>query len=520
MDQSAPSDVSDVGPAAAGTEACRDMAPVSRRLGVATLYVLLGNVFTLLVGFPLQIYVTRVLGAEGVGTFGLLEAAAASAAGFLGFGIAPTAMRFLPAHLERAEYGEARGLVRIGGPLLAAIGFAAYVVLLLLLPVSDSVWPAFTPYRMEAAIMGLFVPLGLCIHFLQQSLRGLQEVRQVILGSSVLQLTLKALLVLAAFALGLRLTGYILAAVCSIFIATLWLLFVLWARLRALPKAAPTSTSYPQWSHYALISYFGALLGAATSGLDRFLVGSMFGTGAVGVLMVARTLQGLPEQFNRMLLMVGAPLLSAAHARGAHAERAHIFHLMTDWSVRLSMPLVLFLLIFAHPVLSLYGQTFADRGGPALQIVVGAQFFSLLCGPVGSAALMSGLERASFYVLAVGSALVVVLYCVLIPQLAVVGAAITIAAGVVFANVTTVWLVKRRIGLHWWDKRYIAWLPQAAGSLLLAYAGLHLPVSFGAVGLIVMLTAMYAISAAINLLTGLHQDDRDFLRIFVARFFR
>lgn len=520
VNQTPASDVNDAGPIGAVSEARGDILPVSHRLGVAMLYVLLGNVFTSLIGFPLQIYVARVLGAQGIGTFGLLEAAAASAAGFLGFGIAPTAMRFLPAHLERSEYSEVRGLLRIGGPLLAAVGIAGYVVLLSLLPVLDRVWPALAPYRMQAAIMGLIVPLGLCIHFLQQSLRGLQEVRQVILGSSVLQLSLKALFILAAFAIGLGLTGYILAAVCSTFVATLWLLFVLWTRLRALPMTAPTSMSYPKWRHYALLSYLGALLGAATSGLDRFLVGGMIGAGAVGVLMVARTLQGLPEQFNRMLLMVGAPLLSAAHARGDDAERAHIFHLMTDWSVRLSMPLVVFLLIFAHPVLSLYGSTFADRGGLALQIVVGAQFFSLLCGPVGSAALMSGLERASFYVLILDSALVVVLYCLLIPQLAVVGAAITIAAGIVFANVATVWLVKRRIGLHWWDRRYFAWLPQAAGTLLLAYAGMHLPISFGVPGLIVMLAAMYTVSAVINLLTGLHEDDRDFLRVIVSRVYR
>ncbi|HVZ53581.1 MAG TPA: oligosaccharide flippase family protein, partial [Pseudolabrys sp.] len=413
MERSAASDIS---------EPRRDTASVSRRLGVATLYVLLGNVFTLLVGFPLQIYVTRVLGAEGVGAFGLLEAAAATAASFLGFGIAPAAMRFLPAHLERGEYGEVRGLVRSGGALIAMVGVAAYLVLLALLPVVDRVWPALAPYRWEAAIMGLFVPLGLCIHFFQQSLRGLQEIRQVILGSSVLQLTLKALFTVAAFAIGLRLNGYIFAAVCSTLVATLWLAYVLWRRLGTLPAAQPTKTSYPQWFHYALISYSGALLGAATSGLDRFAVGGMIGAGAVGVLMVARMLQGLPEQFNQMLLMVGAPLLSAAHARGDRAERAHIFHLMTDWSVRLSMPLVLFLLIFAHPVLALYGPAFAERGVLPLQILVGAQFFSLLCGPVGNVAMMSGLERPSFYLSVVNAVLVVGLYFALIPSFQLTGA--------------------------------------------------------------------------------------------------
>jgi hypothetical protein len=55
---------------------------------------------------------------------------------------------------------------------------------------------------------------------------------------------------------------------------------------------------------------------------------------------------------------------------------------------------------------------------------------------------------------------------------------------------------------------------------LLAYAGMHLPISFGVPGLIVMLAAMYTVSAVINLLTGLHEDDRDFLRVIVSRVYR
>lgn len=494
-----------------------DYAPVGRRLGIASLYVLLGNAFTLIVGFPLQIYVSRVLGPDGVGVYGLLEAAMGTAAGLLGLGIGQTATRFVPAHLERGEYGDALILIRHGGIILLAVGGTAYVVLLVALPWIVNFWPELTPYRKEIAAMGMMIPLGLLIYFLQQGLRGFQEIRHVILGSSVVQLTVKAVLTVAAFAIGLRLSGYILASITAAFCVALWLFFKLQHRTRALPSAQASVSAFPQWYQYALISYSGALVGAVVSGLDRFLVGAFIGSGAVGVLVIARQLQNLPEKFNQMLLMVGAPLLSVAHARHDRSERQHIFCLMTDWSVRCSLPLVLFLLFFGRPVLELYGPEFADDGTAPLKILVVVQFFGLLCGPVGNVALMSGLERQTFYMSVAATTLMLIMFLVLIPQFALVGAAAAIGLGIAFMNVGMTILDRRKLNLHWWDKRYIAWLPQAGVNVLLGLLMSYLPLHLGAVELFILLAAMYALAIVVNVGSGLHEDDRDLLRHIRAR---
>ena len=275
--------------------------------------MIFGNAFTLVVGLPLQIYVSRILGPGGLGVYGLLEAAMATVAALLGLGIGQTVIRFVPAHVERGEYGNALGLVRLGGIILLTVGAAAYVVVLLSLPWLGKLWPEVMPYRTEVVVMGLMIPLSLLMYFLQQVLRGFHEIRHIILGSSVMQLTVKAVLTIGAFAIGLRLDGYVLATIFGAFCGVLWLFYSLQRRIRELPSAASSISAFPQWYRYALISYSGALLGAAVSGLDRFVVGAFVSTGAVGVFMVARQLQNLPERFNHMLLMVGAPMFSAAH---------------------------------------------------------------------------------------------------------------------------------------------------------------------------------------------------------------
>ena len=491
--------------------------PVASRLGIASLYVFLGNAFTLVVGLPLQIYVSQILGADGVGVYGLLEATMGTATGLVGLGIGQTIVRFLPAHVERGEYGSVLGLLRMGGLIVLVVGGGAYAVLLLFLPWIGNFWSAVMPYRNEVAAMGLMIPIGLLLNFLQQSLRGFQEIRQIILGNSVLQLIVKLALTVAAFAIGWRLDGYIFATVFSAFCGVMWLFCELYKRLRTLPSEKPSIAAFPRWYRYAVISYSDFLLLGLASGLDRFLTGAFVSSGAVGILVVARQLHNLPEKFNQMFLVVGAPLLSSAHSRHNSTERQHIYCLMTDWSVRCSLPLVLFLLFFGHSVLALYGPEFANKGTAPLEILVAAQFLGLLCGPNGNAAMMSGLERQAVFMTGATTTLVSVLLVVLIPQFGLIGAALGIAFGTLFMNVGTTMLLWWKLNLHWWDKRYRAWLPPAAANLLLVLLVSFLPLKLGAVALFILLAAMYGSALVASIGFGMHDDDRDLLRYIWKR---
>ena len=59
-----------------------------------------------------------------------------------------------------------------------------------------------------------------------------------------------------------------------------------------------------------------------------------------------------------------------------------------------AMLLFVFLVLYARPVLALYGAEFADRGVVPLWILVAGQSVYILCGPVGALLYMSGHERA------------------------------------------------------------------------------------------------------------------------------
>ena len=62
---------------------------------------------------------------------------------------------------------------------------------------------------------------------------------------------------------------------------------------------------------------------------------------------------------------------------------------VTYWNVALSLPVFAGLLLFAHPLLSLFGATYA-KGAAALAILAAGQLFNAATGPLGQMINMSG----------------------------------------------------------------------------------------------------------------------------------
>ena len=496
---------------------------ITARLGSQAALIFAGNVFTLAVGLPLQIYVARNLGAEGLGVFSLIEGGVNLAVGLLAFGLAPTLVRFIPSHLEREEYGSVRRLLRACAQILILSGAVAYGALLILFPFALLAWPSLANHRTELAVMGLLIPLGLLFFLFQQGLRGFQEIRYMVVGSSFLQLAVKALMTVILVGAGFHILGYAWAVVASMAFAAAWMAVGVRRKVSSLPAEPVAKRADPieEWRDYAKVMYGGSLLTVAGQYLDRFLLGALAGAGPVGVLMVVKQLQQLPVFFLQMFLSVASPMFSAAHARSDLREMEHIYHLTTDWVARLSAPLFIFLFLFADPLLGLFGAHFAADGAQALWILLAGQAVNLAFGPVGTLANMWGLEAAMFRLNLYQSIVSLVLMIVLVPGYGLSGAAVALAAGLVLLNVATLALARTKLGLRWADKRFARWaIPIAAtvvAALILKAYGPGAPDGFL---LIVFALGLYAVFVLASIAQGLHADDRDLLRHLYGRLFR
>ena len=289
-------------------------------------------------------------------------------------------VRFIPEHVRKQEYAELH-CSWCGVASLCWLVWACWerwrlsLSLAYLLLVGR--WPDLAGRESGGAWpVRMMLPLGLLLHAsARRRLRGFFDIRYVVIGSSILQLTAKVVFSIMAFATGYYLMGYLWAVNASMAIAVAWMLRGIYIHLQRHPVStgAEKVGFLSEWRRYAKVMYGNSLLGFWAQPLERFIVGLTVSSAAVGVLVVANTLYMLPAVFLQMFLAIVGPMMAASASERNFGEVGHIYHLSTDWLVRLSLPLIVFFAFMATPVLELYGASFAAQGVWLLRLLVVGQ---------------------------------------------------------------------------------------------------------------------------------------------------
>jgi O-antigen/teichoic acid export membrane protein len=478
------------------------------RIGGQVFYVFGGGIFTFLVGLPLQIYVVRSLGAGQFGAYSVVEGALGTIAGLLAFGIAPTAVRFIPQHLARGESGHVRSLVGIATFVLLAIGAAGAVFTALFSQRVIAWWGLNGNVQSVIAVMVLTIPIGLLTFLYQQILRGFQEIFIMILISSVVTLTAKAALSVLFINSGLGTVGYAWAVVLS---SGFGLTLMMAAAIRLLWRLNDTGEQFARpmrlWVRYASILYANGLFSTVVQYLDRFVVGALIGAEGVATLVVDRQLQQMPQTLFNMFVVVVGPMFASTEG----SRRQSIYQVTTDWCMRLGLPLILFLIVFAAPILTWYGHDIAMNGTLLLRLLLLSMLISMVCGPIGNYLMMTGNELNMFRVTIAQTVTMIAGYLILIPLFGIAGVGIAAVFYVLLGNALAFRIARHKLHHVWWASRYTAWLLPAALSfsgLLAIRAALGWNESGPTVWLAVGLSVAYVSFFAGNFVSGFHVEDR------------
>jgi O-antigen/teichoic acid export membrane protein len=173
-------------------------------------------------------------------------------------------------------------------------------------------------------------------------------------------------------------------------------------------------------------------------------------------------------------------------------------------------------------VLTLYGADFADQGNALLLVMTLAVAVNLGTGPVGILLNMTGHHVALLHITMLTSLAIFVGYFALTPLFGVAGVGLSVLLGNIFNNGAAIWLVQRRLGIHWYDPRFRGWMvpSAAAAALLLVLRPLLADVTeFGMQVALLIGTVMltYTVFFGVNIAAGLHEDDRELLGVVRAR---
>ena len=472
---------------------------------------LIGTVFTTLAGYFFKIYLARVLGAEALGIYALGMTVVGLAGVVAAAGLPQAATRFVAAYSATGEFRKLGRFLWSGiAVLLIANLLVGMVVLLLKSWVAQRLYhtPALSSYLHFFVII---MVSGALTSFLGQALAGYKDVAKRTIITSFIGQSVTMAFTIALLTLGFGFKGYLIAQILSAFTVLFFLGRATW---KLTPQSArPPAIGLPLLER-EVVSFSMVLFGVQgleflSSQTDKVMLGIYLNAREVGIYSIATALVAFVAIFLQSINQIFAPTIAELHASRQNELLLSLYQTLTKWILGFTMPLAFVIMVFARPLMEIFGREFGE-GWPVLAIATLGQLMNCGVGSVGQLLLMSGQQQKMVRAQAIAVPIGLVINWLLIPRLGLIGAAIAAAVTNILLN--ALWLrdVNRTLSLH----------PSRRGYSLLLLPALATLASVGLVRywfrdfhhdfLIVLagLTAGYGAFLLSSLAIGLDASDR------------
>ena len=483
-----------------------EMGRISRQSGIA----FAGTIFTAVLGYGFKVYIARVLGAEALGVYALGMTIVA----FLGIvnvmGLPDSAVRFVALYSASKKFEDLRALLWNGSWIIMGANLIFSAVLLEVGP-----WIAKRFYHSPelARYLPLFAPIMIISAlstFLSSALAGYREVgrRTMITKFVASPVTMAGSVVLIT--LGGGLWGYLAAQILSAAVVLALLISLVW---RLTPAAARSLDVKRVWIKREVWSFSAAMFGVGLMQFlmvqtDRVALGVYRGAHEVGVYAVAAALVVYETIILQSVNQIFAPVIADIHSRGEYALLGRLFQTLTKWIVGLTFPLAIVMIVYAQPIMRMFGHDF-EAGWPILVIGSCGQLVNCGVGSVGCLLLMSGNQRRLIRVQVVMAIVMVVLSFRLVPLWGALGAAVAAAITNAGMNGWNLVEVRKALNLSPYNRSYLKLLPSIGSALLVTLLIRKVPgiVRGDWIEIIVSLLLAYLAFAIVTFVTGLDADD-------------
>jgi O-antigen/teichoic acid export membrane protein len=504
-------------PEADATERFRSqMGRVSRQSSV----FLAGTLFSAAAAYLFKVYLARTLGAQALGIYALGMTMVGFVAVFSSLGLPRTALRFVSAYSATGKRDQLRGfLTRSMAIVLVCnllLGGALYFA---------GPWIAVRFYHAPQLkpYVGFFVAimvLGGLGGFLGQVLGGYKDVsRRTVINNFIGSPTMMAATVILVLA-GLGLRGYIVAQLIGVTL-------VLTLYFRLVWKLTPRPEHGVGWNappfEREVVGFAAAALGLAFLDFfiiqaDRVMIGHYLEVRQVGIYAVSWSLVAYLSILLNSVNQIFAPTISDLHARGERELLGRMYQTLTKWIFGLTVPLATAMIIFAAPLMRIFGRDF-EAGWAVLVIGALGQLVNCGVGSAGTLLLMSGNQRSLVWVQAGSAVTTVILDWLLIPHWGILGAAAASAVTMVGANLAYLNRVRHKLQISPYNRSYFGMLIPVLGSVVSLWLVKWLLSAIRPewAGLAVGLVLAYVSLIGLALLTGLDSDDRVILRAVWSR---
>jgi len=396
-----------------------------------------GIVFTNVMGFVNNAIITRVLGAELYGLFVL----ATNIITFIGYiaqlGFSSTLVRYVSFFTGKQEFGKAKGTILYGLRLLFFFSIFLGVVSFLLSPLISQTIFHRTELTSLLRILTIALPfMGATVIFLA-ALVGLKLIKHYVISINIINPVAFLIAILAIFLLGYSLTSLIWAWILVAVIVSIFSFYFLnkeyFINQR---KVEPIIEKKELWS-FARPMYLNGFVNNAIKVAPVLIIGYFMPDNEVGIFNISFKVALLVSFSLLAFRQIFAPSVSALFARGEIQLIEELNKTITKWIFTISLIVFFNIVLFAEPILNVFGAEFII-GTNILLILALGELISSGMGLAGNILEMSGRPKVELVNSVVTLFLLLVLNYFMIPAFGITGAAISYSVTIVLVSLIRV----------------------------------------------------------------------------------
>ena len=368
------------------------MSILKKIVGQSAIYFI-GTIFSVLVGFFFKVYISTILGAEGLGLFALGVSSISIASIFLTWGYGNGLIRFISKYAASKDYSRLYFYIK-----------KTFLINLLMVAGLSSVYflfPTFIGQKLLHSqeiinylpLFGVFLIISSFLSIGDQIIRGFQEVKKSTLVHHFIRLPFKVIIAVILIR-SYDLYGYIVAELLGGGLALILLFFII---RKLLPAGYSFFKNQIRKSNLEEKKYAGnmlviELLGVLQNHGEKIMLVYFLSTSDLGVYSIVLSIAAFIPTILISVNSILSPIVSQFHEKNEINKLAYYYKLSTKYVFILTFPLIAFLTLYSKNILQFFGPDF-EVGYLLLILVIIGELVSISFGTVGSILKMMGYDK-------------------------------------------------------------------------------------------------------------------------------
>lgn len=470
--------------------------------------IVIENSVRLLLGFILA----RQLGPERLGLFQISISIMLIISAFSMMGSGVSLNHFIPVLRARNDNAGLLGLTRLN--------LAIPLVISLILSIS---LVAFAPYIslhiynesqlvVLLKVAALIVPGWVVALTLASSLLGHQKPHLFSFAYKVCMPITRLVAVIFLIAIGSLLpVTALLAFAISVYVAVFVLYFYQYQLVPVWSSSQKARYEISKLYRFAIPVYFSNLVVSVGPYAKIILIGILSTSADVGIYTLIYEISLLATVVYSSITLSAAPKFSEIHYSNNRQEQARFYKVTSKLGFSITLPLLLIIIIFPEPIMSIFGEKFGEGSAP-LRIMAVAGVFNIIGGMSQIIITMSGKSIFKLVNDTVLYSLMLGFDCFFIPLWGIQGAAYSFLISSIFVNLICLYQVYYLFGLQPFSVQYLRAVFSGAVAIvcaLLLYA--YLPDMGEIPKLIISIPIFLSVYTGILCMFPLSDDERELI---------